>query len=394
MSSLVEDDVLYIDTPQALASLCALFKDNEWIALDTEFMRERTYYPRLCLLQVATPAVLACVDPLALKDHLAPLLDVIYNTRITKVLHAAYQDLEIFYHLRGAPPKPVFDTQIAASLLGFGEQVGYASLVQQALNVQLPKAHSRSDWCLRPLDAAQLRYAADDVRYLNLLYPRLRALLASKKRLDWLTDDFTRLCDTDTYRLDIDNAWQRVGGLQSLKPRQLNILRALAAWREREAASRDMPRKWVLADAVLLDLARLAPRDQEALTRMRGIQKGQVERHGAAIIATIGPALKAPEADWPRPPPRRLLTPAQEATVDMLMALVRNQAALHEVSPAAIATRSALERLVLGDTDVPVLHGWRAQIAGSTLSKMLAGALRVGMQGSALRVEEIHSPDG
>src|SRR5919106_600786 len=171
MDSPVHNDDLFIDTPEALAALCAQLRNGEWIALDTEFMRERTYYPRLCLLQVAAPGVVACVDPLALTS-LEPLLRIVYDTRITKVLHAAHQDLEIFYQSCGEPPGPVFDTQIAASLLGYGEQVGYASLVQQVLNVQLPKAHSRSDWCLRPLAAAQIRYAADDVRYLNILYPR------------------------------------------------------------------------------------------------------------------------------------------------------------------------------------------------------------------------------
>jgi ribonuclease D len=379
---------LFIDTPQRLTSLCTQLKDSEWIALDTEFIRERTYYPRLCLVQVATPTIVVCVDPLALKS-LDPLLEIIYDTRIIKVLHAAYQDLEIFYYLRGELPKPVFDTQIAASLLGFGEQVGYAGLVQQMLNVQLFKAHSRSDWCVRPLAGAQICYAADDVRYLNILYPRLRALLTSKDRLGWLADDLERLTDKRNYRLEAQGVWQRIGGIQMLNPRQLNILRALAAWREQEAAARNLPRKWVIADPLLLDLARLAPRNQAALSRMRGLKRSQAGRYGAVMIATIAAALQEPESCWPKPPRRRLLSPAQEAMVDMLMALVRSQAALHEVSPAAIATRSALERLVLGDTDVPVMHGWRARVAGRTLQKMLAGELRVGLKKDELHMDEI-----
>ncbi len=382
---MVQKEDFFIDTPQALLSLCARLKEHAWIALDTEFMRERTYYPRLCLLQVATPEIVACVDPLALKS-LAPLLDVIYDPHVTKVLHAAYQDLEIFYLLRGEPPRPVFDTQVAASLLGFGEQVGYANLVRQVLGVELTKAHSRSDWCLRPLDAGQIRYAADDVRYLHALYSRLNALLTSRNRADWLADDLERLCRAESYRVDPRSAWRRIGGLHRLAPRQLNILRALAAWREREAASRDLPRKWVLADPLLVDLARLAPRDQAALSRMRGLQRNQTEQYGSTIIATIDAALQEPESDWPQPPPQRRLSPEQEATVDMLMALVRNQAALHEVSPAAIATRGALERLVLGDTDVPILHSWRARLAGRTLQQMLAGELCIGVQQGKLRV--------
>jgi ribonuclease D len=379
-------DDLFIDAPQALELLCTRLKGSEWIALDTEFMRERTYYPRLCLLQIATPDLVACVDPSAV-HILEPLLEIIYDCRVTKVLHAGYQDLEILYHLRAEPPEPVFDTQIAASLLGFGEQIGYANLVQQMLSVQLPKAHSRSDWCARPLEAAQLRYAADDVRYLTILYPLLRGRLADKGRLGWAGEEFKPLQNAATYRIDIQDAWRRIGGLQTLAPRELNVLRALAAWREREAAARDLPRKWVIADPALLDLARLAPRNQTAMARLRGLQKSQADRYGATIVSTIAEALETPESAWPQPPPRRLLYPAQEATVDMLMALVRSQAALHEVSPAVVATRAVLERLVLGDTDVPLLQGWRAQVAGHMVQKMLAGELQVSVEGGALHVE-------
>jgi ribonuclease D len=387
MGSRNHNNDLFIDTPDALAALCEQLMLSEWIALDTEFIRERTYYPRLCLLQLATPAIVASVDPLAFVS-LEPLLEIIYDTRITKVLHAAYQDLEIFYQLRGEPPRPVFDTQIAANVLGFGEQVGYASLVQQVLGVQLAKAHSRSDWCLRPLDAAQLRYAADDVRYLSMLYPRLRRLLTDKDRLAWLADDFEQLSQSHNYQSEAETMWQKIGGTHTLAPRQLSILRALAIWREHEAATRNLPRKWVLADSALMDLARLAPRDRAALTRMRGLPKNQAERYGDALIALINAALQDPELSWPQPPPKRVLSIGQESTVDLLMALVRRQADLHGVSPASIATRSVLERLVLGDTEVAVLRGWRAKIAGDALQKMLAGTLRVRLQNGRLHMEE------
>lgn len=381
-----EDDT-FVDTPQGLVSLCERLKDAEWIALDTEFIRERTYYPRLCLVQIATPALVACIDPLAL-DSLAPLLDVIYDTRITKVLHAAHQDLEILHQMRGEPPRPVFDTQIAASLLGFGEQIGYANLVQKMTDVQLAKAHTRSDWCMRPLDDAQIHYAADDVRYLSIIYPQLKEMLTSKERIDWLTDDFERLQRAETYQMDAAQAWRRIGGVQKLSPSQLSILRVLAAWREQEAANRDKPRKWILPDPALVDLARQAPRNEAALARMRGLQPHQVQRYGATLIETIAKALQEPESAWPTPPERLNLTPAQDAMVDVLMALVRTQAALYEVSPAALAARSALERLVAGDTDVPVLQGWRARLAGRTLQKMLAGELRIGLAPGGLTLEE------
>ncbi|MBA3732198.1 MAG: ribonuclease D [Gammaproteobacteria bacterium] len=386
----VNKDDLFIDTPQGLTSLCAHLQDAEWIALDTEFIRERTYYPRLCLLQIATPTLVACIDPLAL-DSLSPLLDVIYDTRIIKVLHAAHQDLEILYQLRGEPARPVFDTQIASSLLGFGEQVGYANLVQQILGVALSKTHTRSDWSERPLDAEQIHYAADDVRYLSVIYPRLQTMLADKGRLDWLTDDFERLQRADTFEIDAVQVWRRIGGIQKLSSGQLNVLRALAAWREREAAHRDKPRKWILPDPALVDLSRQTPRDQTALARMRGLQPHQVQRYGATLIDTIAHALQEPEATWPGPPARLDLTPAQDAMVDVLMALVRAQAAQFEVSPAALSTRNALERLVAGDTDVPVLQGWRARLAGRTLQKMLAGELGVRFAPDGLKLEETGS---
>jgi ribonuclease D len=379
-------EVLFVDTAQALTSLCMRLRTCERIALDTEFIRERTYYPRLCLLQVGTTELTACIDPLPLPS-LEPLLDVIYDRRIVKVLHAAYQDLEILFHLRGEPPRPIFDTQIAAGLLGCGEQIGYANLVMQLLGVQLPKAHARSDWCMRPLDAAQLRYAVDDVRYLEGLHARLRKRLMDRQRLRWLAEELAWLEAPETYQASPLDAWRRIGGIQSLAPCELNILRALVAWRERAAMTQDLPRKWVMQDALLVDLARLAPRDRSGLMRLRGLKKGQVDRYGEVLIATIQAALKVPESDWPQAPRRRLLDASQEATVDMLMAVVRNQAAAHEVSPPMIATRATLERLVLGDEDVPLLRGWRAEIAGLAVQKMLAGELKVSLDAGALRME-------
>ena len=190
--------ILYVDSPAALGDLCNRLAGAEWIAVDTEFLREKTYYPQLCLLQVGTPAVTACVDPLALTD-LGPLLDLLYDPAIAKVFHACHQDLEIFYNLRGSVPGPVFDTQIAAPLLGHPEQMGYAGLVEALLGVTLEKAHARADWTRRPLPESQLRYAADDVIYLAQLYPVLRAELAKHGRLQWLADDFAALGDPERY---------------------------------------------------------------------------------------------------------------------------------------------------------------------------------------------------
>ena len=233
-------NALYVDTPQALTQLCKQLQHSPWFALDTEFIREKTFYPRLCLLQVANTQHLACIDVLALND-LSPLLDILYDPASTKVLHSAHQDLEIFYHLRGALPTPIFDTQLAATLLGLGEQIGYAALVKTLLKIDLDKSQTRTDWSCRPLDPAQLSYAADDVRYLGQIYQQQRQELEQRQRLDWLTEDFTALCDPARYRVDVDQAWQRIKGQQRLRGVQLAVLRTLAAWREQRASSLDRP---------------------------------------------------------------------------------------------------------------------------------------------------------
>jgi ribonuclease D len=225
-----DQPVLYVDTPAALDSLCAQLADASWFALDTEFLREKTYYPKLCLLQIATPDVVACVDPLAL-DDLAPLLALLADRNITKVLHSARQDMEIFYHLTGSPHAPVFDTQIAAPLLGLADQIGYANLVKEMLGVTLDKLHTRADWSLRPLGEEQLRYAADDVIYLAALYQPLLERLQSHGRLEWLDEDFRQLASPELYAINPENAWLKVKGGNRLKGASLSILQALANFR-------------------------------------------------------------------------------------------------------------------------------------------------------------------
>ncbi|HKT31712.1 MAG TPA: ribonuclease D, partial [Gammaproteobacteria bacterium] len=226
----MNDDYLWIETAEALQALCAELGAGEWLALDTEFMRERTYYPKLCLVQVATPQVVACVDVLAVQS-LDPLLAVLDDARILKVLHSARQDLEIFFNLNGRVPAPLFDTQLAASFAGFPDQAGYATVVQGVLGVNLEKSHTRADWTRRPLPPAVRQYAADDVRYLRGIYPRLKQKLESQQRLDWMQAETARLTDPATYRPDPDGAWQKLRGLQRLKPRQLAAAKTLAAWR-------------------------------------------------------------------------------------------------------------------------------------------------------------------
>ncbi len=364
----------YIDRGDALAALCARLRDSPWLALDTEFLREKTYFARLCLIQIATEHEIAVVDPVALED-LSPLLAVLYEPALLKVLHAARQDLEIFLRLGGRVPAPVFDTQIAASLAGFGDQAGYATLVEGLAGVKLPKLHTRSDWCARPLDPEQIRYAEDDVRHLGTVYEKLRARLAAQGRSEWVQADFAELEDPASYAGPGLEAWRALRGAQRLDGPARFAAERLHAWREEVARESDRPRRWILSDDALIDMARIRPDSRNALLRIRGIEEGFVRRHGQALQALLDEARKAPESAWPAPEREDArLTPAEEARVDAVMAILRTCAARHEVSPGMLAGRRTLERAVRGERDMALFHGWRAEIAGSEIRRWLDGA--------------------
>ncbi len=370
---------LYINTPEKLDELTYRLRNSSWLALDTEFIREKTYFPRLCLLQIANDELIACIDPLALPD-LNKLLDIIYDSAIVKIFHAGRQDLEILYYLKNTLPQPLFDTQIAAALLGYGDQIGYGALVKEMLGVDLPKAHSRTDWSLRPLEPEQLHYAADDVRYLGDLYKKQQQTLAELGRLEWLIADFATLANPCTYQNTAGNAWQRVRGHQHLKGVQLAILQTLAAWREELARQLDKPRKWLLRDEVLLELARRQPESLQALGKIRGLDTGTRHRYGDEILASIHSAQKQPSEQWPRAKRRNRLSPEQESTVDVMMGLARLIAIKNHISPASLITRKELEHIVSGKLDTPVMRGWRAELCGNRLQAFLAGRIKLQMQ--------------
>lgn len=378
---------LYIDTATDLEALCARLREHSWLTLDTEFIREKTYRARLCLVQVASDDDVACIDALAL-DDLGPLLELLLDPTITKVLHAARQDLEIFHDLAGGRvPAPIFDTQLAATLAGFGDQVGYAELVRRLLGVDLDKSQARTDWSARPLDPEQISYAADDVRHLREVYAQLRDRLTASDRLGWLDDDFATLVDPDTYRSDPQSAWRKVRGGNQLRGRQLAVLRALAAWRERTAAAADRPRRWIMDDAALLALARSSPARREQLAKVRGLGEALVRRHGSDLLELIHDARNADTTGESPPPRPRPLTAAEEAGVDALMALVRLQAHRHEVSPATLATRRDLEALLRGEPELPLMTGWRRGLCGELLEAFLAGGVRLRFGSGGLVME-------
>lgn len=376
----------YVDTPEKLEELCDLLLGSAALAMDTEFMREKTYYANLCLLQIANDNLIACVDPLAISD-LEPLLEIIYDENILKVMHSARQDLEILNDIRGSLPRPLFDTQVAATLLGYGDQVSYGTLVRDMLNVDLDKSHTRTNWSQRPLDPGQLLYAEDDVRYLLEISQRQMRKLKDMGREEWLEEDFLDLTSSKHYNRSPREAWQRIRGIRVLKGRHLAVLSELAAWREERARKVNKPRKWILRDDVLVDLARRMPETTGKLYSMRGIESKMVKKIGDEIVQLISAAKAMPEDQWPSLGFRFTPSPEQEALVDAMMAVVRICGLKNGISPAALATRRDLEQLIGGEEDHPLLHGWRGMLVGRELTNFLKGETKLCVVNSMLDME-------
>lgn len=358
-----------VTEPSALAELIAELAESPWIALDTEFTRVRTYYARLGLVQIATREEIGCVDPLALE--IEPLLDALYAPRALKILHAARQDLEVLYDRRGAVPGPLFDTQVAAALVGYPEQIAYAALVETLTGVKLPKLHTRTDWEARPLSAEQLIYAQDDVRFLGALYEALASELDRRGRMAWLDEECAALADPTLYANDPARAYLRIKGGHLLPPAGQARLKRLAEWRERTAKARDLPRGWVAPDTVLIELARHPPTDRPALSRVRGVTPALVRTHGDALLELVrADGNPPPEKLWidPRPP-----TPEEQALLKRLQSRVEQAAADAGLAPAVVGGRRAILEL-MREGGGPLARGWRRTLVGHDLLSMLGGA--------------------
>jgi ribonuclease D len=358
----------YIDQHSQLDRLANELGGATALALDTEFMRERTYYPKLCLVQVATAGVIACIDPLAIDDpaHLSALLA---RRTTLKVAHAARQDVEALLTRSIEPPAPLFDTQVAAALLGMQPQIGYGELVHRMLGKKLAKAHARTDWSVRPLSPEQLEYAADDVRHLLPLHEVLRRDLERRDRLHWFEAEMNRAATTFTTRLTPQDAWQRLKGLESLDPRRRETAMALAQWRETRAMQRDRPRGWILSDDALYEIVRALPRDRAHLQRLQSLPPAVIENCAADLLAAVeasahlasdGPQRRATRAD-----------PAAQARLKALAATVRRIAEQLQLTPEVLATRRDLQQLLNGDKDVAPLQGWRREVVGEALLSLL-----------------------
>ena len=380
--------IQYINSPEQLDNLCQQISSQPWIALDTEFLREKTYYPKFCLLQIASPEWVACVDPLAISD-LTPLFEAIYNPAIVKVLHACRQDLEIFYQITGKIPGPVFDTQIAAPLLGFQENPGYAMLVSSFLNVNLNKAHTRTDWSERPLSADQIQYAADDVIYLCKIYTLMCAQLEKLGRSDWLTSDFELLYNPELYQLSPENAWLKIRGKNKLTGKQLSIMQALTEWRERTAQQENKPRSWLIQDELLLELAKLQPLTLAELAKIRNINERSVNRYGKVICELIDAARQRPPKPLDEKDRPAKKTQQHEAVLDVLSAVVRIRAEENSLNPVILATRKDLEELLFGEEDCLLLQGWRYNMAGKELQGLLQGEYTLTIKPDTVEINKV-----
>ncbi|MCF6283447.1 MAG: ribonuclease D [Candidatus Polarisedimenticolaceae bacterium] len=375
----------FVDSPEQLKQLCERLQQSQWLALDTEFIRERTYFPHFCLLQISNGQEAACIDPLSLED-LSPLTALLFDENIVKVFHAGRQDMEIFYQHWQRLPSPLFDTQVAASLLGQGDQIGYGGLVQKVLGIELEKGASRTDWSQRPLEQEQVRYALDDVIHLGDVYLQQRAALEKMERLQWLDDDFNMLTDPTTYQNAPESCWQRVKGRQHLKGVQMAVLQQLAAWREERAIKRNIPRKWMVKDEILLEMARRMPSDKAQLLKLRGVEDRLVERHGEDLLQLIKKARALPKDEWPVEKRAKRPGLEQEALTDLLMCALRLLSQQQKITPVIIAGRKELERLAKGERDIALLSGWRKSVAGDVLLDLAEGRCQIEVEKGVPRI--------
>ncbi len=366
-----------ITTTEALTSFCASLSGCPYVTIDTEFMRERTYYAKLCLVQLSGGAEkTAAIDPLAEGIDLKPLYDLLDNPTILKVFHAARQDIEIFVQATGRVPTPLFDTQVAAMVCGFGDSISYEALAASLAKAKVDKSSRFTDWSGRPLSDKQIDYALGDVTHLRIIYEKLAAKLAASQRGDWVREEMAILNDPATYSANPQEAWKRLK-FRFDKPRKIAVLREIAAWREEEAKSANLPRSRILKDEQVIDIATHAPETQAALARLRGLPNGLAEgRYGTAIIKAIARANALPLQDCPHGEKKRIMPSGAAGTLELLKVLLRGMSDEAGVAAKLIASSDDLERLASEEKpDIKTLQGWRYQLYGETALALKQGKL-------------------
>ncbi len=373
-------DIRVITETDELARFCASCTDTPFVTVDTEFMRENTFWAQLCLIQIAASDRAAIVDPLADTIDLGPFYELMADKAVTKVFHAARQDIEIFVKQSGAVPTPLFDTQVAAMVCGFGDQISYDQLVGRITGERIDKSSRFTDWSRRPLTPRQLRYALCDVTYLRDVYDHLDQTLREQERLHWVAEEMALLADADTYRTHPEDAWQRLK-MRVRKPRQLAVMQELAAWREREAHNRDIPRNRVIKDDAIYEIALQQPRDREALGRLRALPRGfERSAMAAGIVEAVESALALPDDDLPKLPRPRQAPENAGAVTELLKVLLKMVAEDHGVASRIIATVDDLEKIAADDeADVAALRGWRRELFGNKALAVKSGRLGLAM---------------
>ncbi len=369
---------MHVITTQAeLVAVIAAFEQSDFVTVDTEFIRETTFWPELCLIQMAAPGTTALIDPLAADIDLAPFFALMANERIIKVFHAARQDIEIVFHLGNLIPHPVFDTQVAAMVCGFGDSVSYDQLVQKITGAQLDKSSRFTDWRHRPLSEKQLVYALADVTHLIDVYRHLAAKLDREDRAHWLNEEMEVLTSRETYDPHPDDAWKRLK-MRLRKPQELAVVQAVAAWREREARDRNVPRGRVLKDDAIYEIAQQQPQDATALSRLRTIPKGwERSTTATALLEIVNTALALPRDQMPRLPKMSQAPEGSNAAAELLKVLLRQVAEKEGVAAKVLASGDDIDRIAAdGDeADVPAMHGWRREVFGDLAMRLVRGEI-------------------
>jgi len=366
--------VHFITETAELKKFCKAMAKEKFITFDTEFLREKTYFPQLCLVQIGGAKEAAAIDPLADDIDLQPLYDLLMNDKVLKVLHAARQDLEIFYQLMGQVPTPLFDTQVAAQVLGMGDNLGYEALIRQRLNLQIDKGQRFTDWSHRPLTESQLEYAIGDVTHLRGAYESMVKELTKRKRLTWVADEMAELTNPSIYFLEPENAWQRIR-FRAKNAEHLGRLKQLAAWREEKAQVEDVPRVRIIRDEVLTELATNLPKSEEQMKRVRSFPQ-HLKSDWRSELWKLCEALPAlPESEWIEPEKKKRTSAKTEGRLEMLRLLMKQNTRTHDVSASFIANRETLEDFAAGDYDEshPLMHGWRYEVFGKDAVELMQG---------------------
>ncbi len=383
---MTEKSASIIANQTELNALCAELAQGPYFTIDTEFLRDKTYYPQLCLIQVASPeGEPKAIDPLMDDIDLAPLFNLMSDEKILKVFHAARQDLEIFYNMMGKVPHPIFDTQVAAMVCGFGESVGYYALVADICGVHLDKGAQFTDWSRRPLSKKQLIYALDDVTYLRDIYEDLAEQLTETGRTTWLAQEMKILESAETYENKPENAWERIK-VRTDKPKVLALLREVAAWREREAQGRDVPRQRIVKDEVLADIAVHPPETPEELGKIRGLSADFARgKMGKGLLEAVAKGLATPPKDCPRIERKAKFPSDLTPTLEMLKMLLRIQCSEHGVATKLVANSEELETFIMApDKQQPLTTGWRNEIFGQVARKLMEGKIGLSLKNNQI----------